>query len=467
MVTPTNHGGGRERRAAAIQCGFGVVHPSMRHRFPLATRLALMHSLPRGGDATSTGRTNNAAIHNLSKYVVSKSGGQKMACVDDWISNDEESVGNDSLDFDATSGPKAESTYSSTSGSTETCMTDDSEDSFDINMSEVLNDDPIALNGDVSCDSSASIESSLDSSSSHDGDSIPTGRKGDCAFKRVPKCVIEKSGLQKVVCVDDWISDDEESIWADEPALKPPTRQESESTTSCSTDTFITDDDDTEDSSGILLTKVVNVESGALTVGNIANDPSARIRSPSGKTVQFREDDNGAVFCYYSLKPIPLTEADVKNFWWHPTELEEIRNKARKARSYIIRNFPEYTEATHALLCQLGGIHQRTTLPGRSAESAAMTQQEAVTILMSRDARGFEKALLLQMDIPYPACNYCVRQLVETQTKLNQEGQCCEPSERAEILARQYREDTQVAVAWARLLAEGDALVNTTTLVSL
>jgi hypothetical protein len=96
-----------------------------------------------------------------------------------------------------------------------------------------------------------------------------------------------------------------------------------------------------------------------------------------------------------------------------------------------------------------------------------MTQQEAVTILMTRDARGFEKALLLQMDIPYPAYNYSVRQLIETQTKLNQEILCCEPSERAEFLARQYRQCTQVAVAWARLLAEGDALINTTTLVSL
>jgi hypothetical protein len=330
MVAPTNHGGDRERRAAAVQCGFGVVHPSMQHRFPSATRLVLMYSLPPGIEAPHTGRTNDTAINKLSKHVISKSGVQKLVCVDDWIRNDEESVDDDAIDFKATCSPETESTHSSTSGSTETLMTDDTEDSSGTVLSEILDDEPFALNGDVACDSSASIESSLDASSSHNGDSVPTGRMGENALKRVPKCVIEKSGLQKVACVDDWISDDEESIWDDEPTLKPPTHQESESTSSCSTDAFITDDEDTEESSGALRMKVVNGESAAPMFGNIVIDHSACIRSLNGKTVRFREDANGAMFCYYSLKPIPLTEADVKRFGGTPRNWRRFATRLEK-----------------------------------------------------------------------------------------------------------------------------------------
>ena len=47
--------------------------------------------------------------------------------------------------------------------------------------------------------------------------------------------------------------------------------------------------------------------------------------------------------------------------------------------------------------------------------------------------------------------------MLQTQTRLAQE--CSDPDERAEELARQYHQDTQAAVAWARLLADGDSMV--------
>ena len=85
------------------------------------------------------------------------------------------------------------------------------------------------------------------------------------------------------------------------------------------------------------------------------------------------------------------------------------------------------------------------------------TDYEAVQIIAKCEARGLEKAMQNNKNLPRPAYRASVCRLLETQKRLVIEG--CDANTRAEVLAHQYQEDTKSARVWARLLADADEMV--------
>ena len=118
---------------------------------------------------------------------------------------------------------------------------------------------------------------------------------------------------------------------------------------------------------------------------------------------------------------------------------------------YVAKFSPVYKEAAQQLLSKFTGM--TPALKG-TASIGKRTDEEAVEILGRCEARGFEKPLLPLMNIRRPRTS--VSRLLDLQNRLVQD--CCEEKERVEVLARQYHEDTQSDLVWARLLADGDAM---------
>lgn len=165
---------------------------------------------------------------------------------------------------------------------------------------------------------------------------------------------------------------------------------------------------------------------------------------------------SGEVLCHESLIPIPLTAQDIKEFWWTRRDGKVAREEAKNRIRYIAKFRPEYKQAAQQLQSKFGNLD--IPLNGRAGKTAKTTDEEAVAILAKCNARGLEKPLLPFLKIPCHTYRNSLLRLLETQARLVRECSC-DPNERAKVLARQYREDAQAAVAWARLLADGDALV--------
>jgi hypothetical protein len=182
--------------------------------------------------------------------------------------------------------------------------------------------------------------------------------------------------------------------------------------------------------------------------------PVEESRNVKPRRVGFHTDANGEVLRHVSLHPLPLTPKDIKDFWWSRQELKALREEAKTVIGYSVKFCPDYREAAQQLLFKFGGLDP--ALKG-TAVKGTRTDEEAVAILVRCQARGLEKPLLARMDIPCPTNRTSVFRLLETQTRLVE--CCCDANERVELLARQYHGDTQAAVAWARLLADGDAMV--------
>lgn len=245
--------------------------------------------------------------------------------------------------------------------------------------------------------------------------------------------------------------------------------------TTDTTDELTEDDDDSSSERNRVLFMEDKILIKKTTVPKVSCTNGLRLNTSNvQKTVRFLQDAHGNDICRSSLKPIPLTERDVQEFWWNSTELETIRNQARKIRQYICQKKPNYVVATHTLLYCIGALqrpYMDKPVLSLSTSSPKMSESEAMAVLFQCDARGFEKAMLLLMDIPFPSFHYCTFRVLQTQAnfKLDAtiEGKPIDTNALSDLLAHQYKEESQVAVEWARLLGEGDALANTTTFVDL
>jgi hypothetical protein len=192
------------------------------------------------------------------------------------------------------------------------------------------------------------------------------------------------------------------------------------------------------------------------TIAQVPEVPAEESRNVKPRRVGFHTDANGEVLRHVSLHPLPLTLRDIKHFWWSRKELKATREEAKSVIGYTVKFCPEYREAAQQLLFKFGGLDP--SMKGTAVAKGTRTDEEAVAILVRCKARGLEKPLLARMNIPCPIYRTSVFRLLKAQTRLDQEC-CCDANERVEVLARQYHDDTQAAVAWARLLADGDTMV--------
>lgn len=183
-----------------------------------------------------------------------------------------------------------------------------------------------------------------------------------------------------------------------------------------------------------------------------ADDLVSTCRSKDSlRRVGFHVDAGGNVLCHVSHRPFSLTKRDKKKSWWTRKDLNATREKAMTVIKFVVKFGEAYKEAAQQILSNLDG----TNLSFKNAPSKKeRTDEEALEILSTCKARGLERPLLRLMGVSCP--HACVSRLLKLQCRLLQDG--CRQSELVEVLAREYQKDSQAATAWARWLAEGDAI---------
>lgn len=218
------------------------------------------------------------------------------------------------------------------------------------------------------------------------------------------------------------------------------------------------------------------LSSSSSSSGNSTSSNSDTTRQQTRRVVRFHVGDDfsqssdSEVICHYygsesSLGRFTLQDPDVKNAWWSKKELGVIRDQARASVFHVSRFNEVYRDAALQLKSKFGGRTEESSRNGRPVSSGTRTDEEAVKILGRCEARGLEGYLLPIMNISgFQPHNICVSELLDLQTRLKARVVENGSDHRAhkkmiqKELARQYRQSSQAAVAWARLLADGDAM---------
>jgi hypothetical protein len=186
-----------------------------------------------------------------------------------------------------------------------------------------------------------------------------------------------------------------------------------------------------------------------------------RRRNVEPRRVGFHMNENGNVLCTeFVSSEISTSNANdavvcnKKELWWNKKDRMAARKNSRTLVKFIQLQRPEYRQATLHLLSKFGGMG----LP----MDDQLSDYEAVIISATCGARGLEKRVYSALGIPKPEYWTSVERLLAEQTRLIQEG-CFDINKRADMLASQYRKDSNAACAMARLLADGDFLVAQTS----
>jgi len=187
-------------------------------------------------------------------------------------------------------------------------------------------------------------------------------------------------------------------------------------------------------------------------------EESSVVLPPAKKQVRFEEDEAGDIVEDISLKSFPkyqLTPADIDKLWWTKFERRDLKNSVPELCRDLMRYLPQYRRAAMKL-CALASRRDYFNLLDSNVESTV----SALELLTADGARGLERPLFYRMALPRKSSKSHVYAVLRTQQLIRDlEGEdVYNQDEKADLIADQYRENSQFAVRFAQILGVADEM---------
>lgn len=173
----------------------------------------------------------------------------------------------------------------------------------------------------------------------------------------------------------------------------------------------------------------------------------------ASKRVRFQVNKNGEIDEDISIRSFPkhqLTAEDVKVCWY-----------GRQERRQLKSDIPlECLDCRHSLPKYRGAALKVWVLASCEEYSSLLqTSLDALKIIVDGKARGLERPMFARMNLPRRSSKPNVREVLHMQKFLQEiKSGTYSYDDASALIAEQSRFNSQNAVRWAQILAEGDAI---------
>jgi len=187
-----------------------------------------------------------------------------------------------------------------------------------------------------------------------------------------------------------------------------------------------------------------------------------RLNQQEGKRVHFacNKVTGGIAEAIYHSK-IVLTDKDIERAWLSRKELRNCRFRAQETCRFYLESRPDYQDALLRLLVRCGATPTEEFVEEELLlhDTYHDDEESDVSIIVGSEARGLEKRLLNNMDLPFHRHKFSIEAALGTQQRLLdlEEYNYFTADKRMRLIASQYGLCARYATTWARLIAVADA----------
>lgn len=185
------------------------------------------------------------------------------------------------------------------------------------------------------------------------------------------------------------------------------------------------------------------------------------------KRVRFQMGEDGHIETEVSRCSVEISEEEAQNVWWSKNERREIKRQTNVLAASFLTFKNDYRLAIEQLLlkCSEESGHKIHRPEPQEPRAEPFTYMEALRISVDHEVRGLEQPMVNALNLKscrfYYRCGQTsVATVLKAQATIKELGGVSVEHEAA-LIAMNLRQTSGFAAHFARMLAEGDALVAT------